>query len=186
MQKSRLPLSLVQLGNRLGDRAHWEMPLKLPQDIGTTDLSLPAGSQVEVQVEGVAIAEGVSLSLQGQGEAYGQCVRCLDPLQREISFSRTEVYYYPDSFRRLCDLQDPEELPELDPRYQLFFPNEADLEPLLIDAVVPLIPYTVLCSADCPGLCPECGDQLAKLPADHGHDRIDPRWGPLAKLRSEK
>ena len=64
--------------------------------------------------------------------------------------------------------------------------SRLDLEPLLIDAIVPQIPYSVLCSPDCPGLCPECGIMLAKAEAGHHHEKIDPRWSVLANLFDEQ
>jgi uncharacterized protein len=52
--------------------------------------------------------------------------------------------------------------------------------------VVLALPLSPLCSEDCAGLCVECGARLAEAGPDHGHgDRVDPRWGALAKLDFE-
>jgi uncharacterized protein len=56
-----------------------------------------------------------------------------------------------------------------------------DLTEVLRDAVVLALPLAPLCSADCPGLCPECGILLAEAP-DHAHEQIDPRWAALGGL----
>ena len=47
------------------------------------------------------------------------------------------------------------------------------------DAVVLALPLAPLCSDDCPGLCPECGERRADLGPDHGHETLDPRWAAL-------
>ncbi len=58
-----------------------------------------------------------------------------------------------------------------------------DLEPAFRDAVVLALPLSPLCRDDCPGLCAECGAKLADVGPEHGHgDKVDPRWGLLAKL----
>ena len=41
------------------------------------------------------------------------------------------------------------------------------------------LPLDPLCRDDCPGLCQDCGGKLADLPADHAHEKIDPRWADL-------
>ena len=59
--------------------------------------------------------------------------------------------------------------------------NTIDLEQPIIDAVGLDLPFSPVCQPDCPGLCPECGVQLAAEPGHH-HDRIDPRWAKLAPM----
>jgi uncharacterized protein len=39
-----------------------------------------------------------------------------------------------------------------------------------------------LCSPDCPGLCPVCGERLSNGPHDHGSPEVDPRLAGLAQL----
>jgi len=38
-----------------------------------------------------------------------------------------------------------------------------------------------VCRSDCPGLCSECGAQLAQDPTHH-HDQLDPRWAALQNI----
>jgi uncharacterized protein len=59
--------------------------------------------------------------------------------------------------------------------------DHLDLEPVVRDAVVLSLPLTPLCQPDCGGLCPECGERLDDLPADHAHAQLDPRWAALAE-----
>jgi uncharacterized protein len=58
-----------------------------------------------------------------------------------------------------------------------------DVEPVARDAIVLALPWTPLCRADCGGLCPQCGQRIDDLPADHTHDLRDPRWAALAAFR---
>lgn len=59
-----------------------------------------------------------------------------------------------------------------------------DLEPVLVDTVVPALPFQPVCREDCPGLCSECGAHLADDP-DHHHEVLDPRWAALTALSAD-
>jgi uncharacterized protein len=58
------------------------------------------------------------------------------------------------------------------------------VEPVVRDAVILGLPWTPLCRPDCAGLCPDCGQRLDDLPADHTHEQLDPRWAALAAFAS--
>ena len=61
-----------------------------------------------------------------------------------------------------------------------FVDDLIDVEPVVRDAIVLGLPVTPLCRPDCAGLCPDCGQRLDDLRAEHAHDKIDPRWAGLA------
>jgi uncharacterized protein len=56
-----------------------------------------------------------------------------------------------------------------------------DLEPVLRDAVVTMLPFQPVCREDCQGLCSICGVRLEDEPGHH-HEDLDPRWAALAEL----
>lgn len=55
------------------------------------------------------------------------------------------------------------------------------------DAAVLSLPATILCRADCAGLCPVCGESLNDVdPGSHDHgESIDPRWAKLDQLKQD-
>jgi len=60
------------------------------------------------------------------------------------------------------------------------------LEQVIVDSVVLNLPFTPICSADCLGLCPECGAKMNEDP-DHQHEApVDSRWSALEKLAQER
>lgn len=187
VKKAVIPLELTGLGSGEGDSKSWQVKVALPAAIGTEDMAVPAGQSLDLQVLAVAISEGVSLSVSGAACAEGSCVRCLQPVEKSLDFSLSRIYYYPDELAHLLNevSDDSSVYADLDEAYQVQPDSRLDLEPLLIDAIVPQIPYSVLCSPDCPGLCPECGIMLAEAEAGHHHDTIDPRWSALADLLDE-
>ena len=110
----------------------------------------------------------------------GECVRCLEPLERELDADFQEMFSYPDADDRIRhggagdDAEDEEDT--------LFLEDDMfDLEPVLRDAVVLALPLQPVCQDDCPGLCSECGARLADDP-DHHHDAVDIRWAALQGL----
>lgn len=188
VKKATIPLELTGLGSSEGDSKTWQLQVTLPTAIGTEDMAVPAGQSLDLQLLAAAISEGVSLNVSGAARAEGNCVRCLQPVKKSLDFSLSRVYYYPEELAHLLNevSEDSIVYADLDEAYQVQPDSRVDLEPLLIDAIVPQIPYSVLCSPDCPGLCPECGIMLAKAEAGHHHEKIDPRWSVLANLFDEQ
>ena len=188
VKKAAIPLELTGLGSSEGDSKTWQLQVTLPTAIGTEDVAVPAGQSLDLQLLAGAISEGVSLSVSGAARAEGKCVRCLQPVKKSLDFSLSRVYYYPEELAHLLNevSEDSIVYADLDEAYQVQPDSRLDLEPLLIDAIVPQIPYSVLCSPDCPGLCSECGIMLAKAEAGHHHEKIDPRWSVLANLFDEQ
>jgi uncharacterized protein len=46
------------------------------------------------------------------------------------------------------------------------------------------LPDQIVCTEDCPGLCPVCAKPLRALEPGHRHESApDPRWAKLAELK---
>jgi uncharacterized protein len=61
-----------------------------------------------------------------------------------------------------------------------------DLHAWARDALALALPATLLCRADCAGLCPVCGENLNSAAPGHAHEeRPDPRWAKLSEIRFE-
>ena len=60
--------------------------------------------------------------------------------------------------------------------------EDIDLEGPIRDAIILNLPINPLCTPDCPGLCPECGEKWRDLPDDHAHQVTDIRWAGLEGL----
>jgi len=64
-------------------------------------------------------------------------------------------------------------------------PEHLDLEPLARDCLLLALPLAPLCREDCPGLCPDCGADLAEEPCRCRVGPRDPRWAALDLLDGE-
>jgi uncharacterized protein len=135
-----------------------------------TALARVTGEPLDVRVRAESVHEGVLFTGRVSGRAALTCARCLKPLEDEVSLEVRELYFVPGH------RQDPEEGYELKGM-------EADLEPMLRDAVTLALPLNPLCRADCKGLCAGCGADLNTARCTCRNDDMDPRWAPLAALR---
>jgi uncharacterized protein len=144
-----------------------------PSDLGTDVIGVPPDSDFELDLRLEAVMEGVLVSGTVRGHASGECVRCLDELDRDVEVTLQELYVYPD---RMAE-GETEDVREIEDEL-------IDLEPALRDAVVLELPFQPVCRDDCPGLCSECGVRLADHPGHH-HELADPRWAALQGLATD-
>jgi uncharacterized protein len=161
------------LGKGPGEFKDVKRTANAPDGIGSGLVLVPAGGDVALDLRFEAVSEGVLVTGSAVAPLTGECARCLDPLTSAIEVSFQELYRY---------LPDPGE-DEDDGEERFLDGDFLDLEPAFRDAVVLALPLSPLCRDDCPGLCVECGAKLADVGPEHKHgDKLDPRWGLLAKL----
>src|SRR5579875_495925 len=169
-----LVFDLRELGRRPGALREYRRVVPAPAGLGTEVIGVPDGAMLDLQVRLESVTEGVLVTGTVTAPLAGQCARCLDPLTDQLRVEVCELFAY-----RASTTDTTTELDEV-------FRVEGDLldlEPLVRDAVVLALPWTPLCRPDCTGLCPQCGQRLDDLPADHSHDLLDPRWAALAAFR---
>ena len=161
------------LGKRPGEFRDERRTAHAPDGLGSGLVLVPSSADVALDLRFEAVSEGVLVTGSAVAPITGECARCLEPLAAAIEASFQELYRY---------LPDPGE--DDDDGEERFLDGDfLDLEPAFRDAVVLALPLSPLCRDDCPGLCAECGALLADAGPGHGHgDKVDPRWGLLAKL----
>ena len=169
-------LDTRELGRRPGSQREVSLTEAAPAELGIEVLTVPEGSPIHLDLRLEAVMEGVLVTGSAEADLVGECVRCLEPIEDNVDVRFQELFVYEEKSVEFGDDSDD----ELDVRR--LEGDLIDLEPLLRDAVVLALPFQPLCSDDCPGLCPECGERLADDP-DHGHaEPIDPRWAALSDL----
>lgn len=123
-----------------------------------------------------SVSEGIWVHGTVAAEAIGECGRCLDIVRLPINAALQGLFAYPD--REFPGDDESEDVFEFDG-------DVVELEEVVRDAVVTVLPFTPLCRPDCPGLCDQCGARLADYP-DHVHDDVDPRWSALSTLVTDE
>lgn len=141
-----------------------------PHRLGLDDIRVEPGTPVQLELRLESVTEGVYVSGTAQAAVVGECARCLDPFTDEVAVDIAELFAYPDSVTD--ETTESDELPRV-------VDERIDLEQTVRDALVLALPMAPLCRPDCRGLCPDCGEKWADLPAEHGHETLDPRWAAL-------
>ncbi|MEU9114743.1 YceD family protein [Streptomyces sp. NPDC048483] len=169
-----------ELGRRPGTLKRLSRTVEAPRDLGNEVIGVPEGAPTELDLRLESVMDGVLVTGTARAAVKGECVRCLEPLGRELEADFQEMFSYPDADDRTrpADSGDDAE----DEEDTFFIEDDLfDLEPVLRDAVVLTLPLQPVCQDGCPGLCSECGARLADDP-DHHHDAVDMRWAALQGL----
>lgn len=143
--------------------------------VRTEIVSVPEDRPVTVDVMVESVREGILVTGAATTQGDAVCSRCLDPIELDLSADIQELYAWTLAEAEVDDLGEPG--PHLDGELM-------DLRPAVRDDLILDMPIAPLCSADCPGLCPQCGVRLADQPG-HRHETSDPRWAALSALKDE-
>jgi len=177
-----------ELPRRAGEMREYQLDLKILESVGVPLVAVAAGDVIEVDMRLESVAEGILLSADVYAVAKGECIRCLDPVEITVERKIQELYRYEPTNekggkRKKSGRNERAEEVDLDEDDELWLDgNVMNLETPIRDAIVLDLPINPLCSEDCLGLCPDCGEKWEKLPEGHSHEVIDARWAGLAGL----
>ena len=178
-----------ELPRRAGEMKEYQLDLEILEPLGVPLVAIPAGDVIEVDMRLESVTEGVLLSADIFAVAKGECIRCLDPVEITVERKIQELYRYEPTNekggkRKKHSLRsDSSDEVDLDAVDELWLEgNEMNLEIPIRDAVVLDLPVNPLCSENCLGLCPDCGEKWEILPEGHAHEVVDARWAGLAGL----
>ena len=174
--RSPFVFDVREVGRRAGASRDYRRSVPAPAGLGLDVIGVPEGAPLELELRLESVTEGVLVTGTVTAPLTGQCGRCLEPVSDEMVVDVCELFAYEDSATDETTEQD--EVHRVDGEL-------IDAEPVVRDAVVLGLPWTPLCRPDCAGLCPDCGQRLDDLPADHAHEVLDPRWAALAGFASE-
>lgn len=169
-----MTVDIAPLARRPGAMVTLRDTVPSPSRIGLEMIAIHQGAALQLDLRAESVSEGVLVTGTVTAPTVGECARCLGALNGTVRVTLTELFAYPGSTTE-ATTEEGEVGHIVD--------DTIDLEQAIIDAVGLELPFSPVCRPDCPGLCPECGVQLAAEPGHH-HDRIDPRWAKLAELRT--
>lgn len=180
---SSFKLNTYELPRRAGEMKEYQLDITTKEKVGVDLISVPAGDVIEVDARLESVTEGVLLSADVYAIAKGECIRCLDPVEIVVERKIQELYNYPPADGKGAKKK-AAAVEDLDGEDELMMEgDDIDLEPPIRDAIVLSLPINPLCTPDCLGLCPDCGEKWADLPADHMHQLKDARWASLESLK---
>lgn len=174
-----------ELVRRPGTMREVSRAVTTQEPMGTDVIAIPTDRPVQVELRLESVVEGILVTGSAQASAEGECVHCLDPVVETLDVPFQELFVYPERAAHHQKVAGraggDKEAPADEDEQRMLDGDLMDLEEVIRDAVVTALPFQPACQDDCPGLCSECGVQLAKDP-EHHHDVIDPRWSALAAM----
>ena len=135
----------------------------------------------EARIAGSAVPSdrGVEFRARVSARVEVGCARCLEPVGVDVEG---------DVFLLLVDEDRPEPTGEIEisAADADIFPvveGRVDLDEVTREQIDLLLPVRVVCSSDCRGLCPECGENRNVRSCDCRTEEIDPRLAPLLRWK---
>jgi len=176
-------LNTHDLPRRAGEMKEYQLDIPAHARIGIPLIAVPEGDLVELDIRLESVAQGVLASAEIYAVAHGACIRCLDPVEVVIDRKIQELYRYEPTNEKGRKKRREDEDVDLEGEEELQMEGDLmDLEIPIIDAIILTLPVNPLCSDECLGLCPDCGEKWEKLPEGHAHEVIDARWSGLDGL----
>ena len=170
-------VDVSRLSRQPGSMLEISRDLPAPGQLGVALAQVIEGSPVELELTLESVVEGIWVSGTADVEVTAECSRCLDPITWSETVGIEQLYRYPATDARGALIGREEDEDDDTPEV---VDESIDLEEPLRDAVVLALPLAPLCSPDCAGICPECGERLEHGP--HDHPVTDPRWSSLTAL----
>jgi len=169
-------VNLVALRPAPGGRHHVARSGRL-EGLKVTSSAVPDDADAAVDVEVEVVDGGAVVSGTVAAKWVGECRRCLGPVEGTLVARVREVYERAPRLREADgDRADAADTYPLSGDF-------LDLAPLARDALLLELPLAPLCRADCAGLCPQCGADLAAGPCGCDLAPANPAWAALDALR---
>ena len=169
-----LLFDVVDLVGRTGSHRHVERTVPAPpREAGGVAMQVPEGQDIAVEAELESVVEGIYAHGTVTAHLEGECSRCLDPVDQDVTARLDELFMYPEKVKA----EEKEDT-------ELLQGDDVNLGPLVRDALAMEADERPLCRDDCPGLCAQCGFRMEDDP-DHAHDIIDDRFAVLQGLFDE-
>ena len=165
MQPGPLVIDTLGWGRTPGTERTEARTIEAPADLGHDVYGVPEGSPIDLELRFESLVDGVLVTGTASAHASGECVRCLEPIEKDFTVDIQELYLFEDESEEEYALED----------------DLIDLEPVLREMVMTSLPRDPSCGPECPGFPPGSGAELADDP-DHADGPVDPRWSALQGL----
>ena len=143
-----------------------EIPIEFPELHLAPDLDLKNLSGVVLITR---TPQGLLVQVRLHATTPAECGRCLAVFEQPLEADFTDLY----AFSKKSVTESGLILPET---------GVIDLAPVVREYMLLEIPINPLCSPDCKGLCPVCGERLDDRPHAHEDEPADPRIEQLKEL----
>ncbi len=140
--------------------------------------TVKAVSPYQLSIKIVKSGSEVFINGEGRCNVELQCSRCLNDFEYNI-YSPLDIVFHPASElnKEGCHELQKEELDIV-----FYSNNLLDIDDIANEQLALNIPMKPLCSAECKGICPECGADLNTMQCNCKGSNVDERLKVLEKL----
>ena len=154
-----------------------------PKDWDLSESGFTIKGPVQVRVKAVKHnQEEVYVRGALSAEVSAECSRCLKPLSGRVE-ADFHAEYVP---RNAVPTEGERELLEEDLDLLFYEGDSIDISEEVEGQLILATPMRPLCSEECRGLCPQCGQDLNLKECNCVQEIPDPRWAELKKLTEKK
>jgi len=136
-------------------------------------------SLLEIALQAAYAQNRVFIKGTWQAELMGECSRCL----AETAYTLEEAFS--DEFIHLQP-GEPDSNIDADEEQLVFRGDQLNLDGYFKNAFILCKPLKILCSEECKGLCPVCGQDRNKVSCSCAKEQKDERWALLGELFKQK
>ncbi len=127
------------------------------------------------------VVNDIRLRAAYHGQLEVLCARCVEPVAMPIEGS-FDLIFRPDD----ADADSAERAITTDETEIGYYDKSGLLlEDVVREQVLLSLPARILCTDDCKGLCPRCGQNLNSASCNCESTAVDPRWNALGALASQ-
>ncbi len=136
-------------------------------------------NHVEGHIELIRTDRGILAEGKFSADITGSCSRCLVEVKKQISFIMEEEFFPAVDISSGARLNPPPD------EFKITENHILDLREAIRQYIIMATPTRLLCRPDCPGICPVCGQELARRQCGHATRSHDSRWDKLAQIEKE-
>lgn len=136
-------------------------------------------NHVEGEVKLTRTNRGILVTGELTADIKGSCSRCLGPACVRTTLLLEDEYY------PIIDIDSGAHLKVEFDEFTIDNNHILDFDEAIRQYIITATPTKLLCKIDCPGICPVCGQEIARGDCGHGNKPRDHRWDKLAELEKE-
>ncbi len=159
-------------------KAHFDVAIPPGQIEFLDELRQATPLQAEGSVELLSARDEIRVQGRLRVEMDADCDRCLEPVRFPLE-ARFDLFYRPlETVRGRDEIAVHEGESEIG-----FYEGDGlELNDILREQVLLLLPMQRVCGETCKGICPECGRNRNQVDCGCAARRVDDRWSALKNL----
>jgi uncharacterized protein len=116
-------------------------------------------------------------------EIAAECDRCLGSVQIPID-APIDLFYRPAAELNASDVEEEIELDEGEAEIAFYAGGGIELEQVISEQILLLLPMQLVCQESCKGMCPICGGNRRETGCNCKNATTDDRWSALRDVAS--